>query len=129
MEELTMKKLMAVMMILVLVVGVGFAKTNNDYDQYLINALNDDNVGIRTSAAQLLGERKVEQAVEPLIKMVKSEKNTSARIITAQALYKIGAPKAYEALMEVAKQDKNKTVRHVAFSLAKEMENKKFAQL
>jgi len=124
-----MKKLMTAIMILVLVVSVGFAKTNNDYDQYLINALNDDNVGIRTSAAQLLGERKVVQAVKPLIKMVKSEKNSSARIMTAQALYKIGTQKAYDALQEVAQKDTNKTVRHVAFSLAKEMESKKFAQL
>jgi len=124
-----MKKLMTVLMVLVLVVSVGFTKTNNDYDQYLINALNDDNIGIRTSAAQLLGERKVEQAAKPLIKMVKSEKRSSARIITAQALYKIGTQKAYDALQEVAQKDKNKTVRHVAFSLAMEMESKKFAQL
>ena len=124
-----MKKLMTVLMALVLVVSVGFAKTINDYDLYLINALNDDNVGIRTSAAQLLGERKVEQAVKPLIKMVKSETNPSARIMTARALYDIGNQQAFAALKEVAIKDKNKTVRHVAFSLAKEIENKKFAQL
>ena len=124
-----MKKLMTVVMVLVLVVSVGYTKTDSDYDQYLLNALKDDNVGIRTSAAQLLGERQVKQAVEPLAKLIKNEKNANARIIYAQTLYKIGDPKAYENLMQVARKDKNKTVRHVAFSLAKEIENRKFAQL
>jgi HEAT repeat protein len=120
---------MNVVMALVFVTSAGFANSASDYDQYLLNALKDDNIGIRTSAAKLLGERNVEQAIEPLSKMVKDEAIVSARIVYATALFKIGDSKAYEVLKNVAQYDKNKTVRHIAKSLAREMENKKLAVL
>lgn len=100
----------------------------SDYDQYLINALKDENVGIRTSAAQLLGERKTEAAVKPLVKMLKTEKNYAARIVAATALYQIGDEKALPFLKEAAKKDKNLTVRHVAAGIVKSMQDKQFAQ-
>ena len=124
-----MKKMMTVVMALVVVAGVGLADTNKDYDLYLLNALKDDNIGIRTSAAELLGERKVESAIDPLSKLVKNETNVSARIVYATALFKIGDAKAYDVLKYIAQYDRNKTVRHIAMSLAREMENKKFARL
>lgn len=100
----------------------------SDYDQYLINALKDENVGIRTSAAQLLGERKTEAAVKPLVKMLKTEKNYAARIVAATALYQIGDEKALPFLKEAAKKDKNLTVRHVVAGIVKNMQDKKLAQ-
>ncbi len=106
----------------------GFATEVTDYDQYLLNALKDENVGIRTSAAQLLGERKVVAAVEPLLKMLKSEKRCGCRIIAAKALYDIGDKKALPGLIQVAKSDKNKTVRRVAAAIVQEMQTVKLAQ-
>lgn len=90
--------------------------------------MKDDNNGIRTSAAQLLGEREVEAAVKPLVKMLKTEKNYACRIIFAKALYDIGDKKVLPALKKLAKHDVNKTVRRVATAIVKEMETVSFAQ-
>ena len=90
----------AVVMLTVLFGSLGISSDVSDYDQYLINALKDDNHGIRTSAAQLLGERKVEAAVKPLIKMLQTEKRYACRIIVAKALYDIGDKKALPAPVE-----------------------------
>ena len=117
-----------VVLLTVLLSSFGLAKEVNDYDQYLINALKDDNQGIRTSAAQLLGERKVEAAVKPLIKMLKTEKRYGCRIIAAKALYDIGDKKALPALKKLAKHDVNKTVRRVATAIVQEMETVRIAQ-
>ena len=94
---------------------------DKEYNQYLIKSLQDENVGIRSSAAQLLGERKVDDAVEPLVKMLKTEKNSSTRIVAAMALYQIGNEKALPALKEVASNDKNKTVRRVVAAIIQKM--------
>ncbi len=102
--------------------------SDKEYDQYLINALKDKNLGIRTSAAQLIGERKVKEAVEPLIKMLKTEKNYSGRIVAALALYKIGDEKALPELKKLAKCDKCKTVRHVVSAIVKEMQTVQVAE-
>jgi HEAT repeat protein len=95
--------------------------TDNDYNQFLVKSLKDENVGIRASAAQLLGDRKVQEAVEPLVKMLQCEKNNCARIVVALALYKIGDEKAIPELKKLAKCDKCKSVRHVAAAIVKEM--------
>jgi HEAT repeat protein len=39
--------------------------SEKEYNQYLVKALKDKNLGIRSSAAQLLGERKVKEAAKP----------------------------------------------------------------
>ena len=101
---------------------------DKEYDQYLINALQDENIGIRTSAAQLLGDRKVVEAVKPLVKMLKTEENTSARIIAAMALYQIGDEKATVALKEAAAKDKNKTVRRVVSAMVQKLASFELAQ-
>ncbi|HEX9971456.1 MAG TPA: HEAT repeat domain-containing protein [bacterium] len=102
--------------------------TDQEYNQYLMKSLNDENVGIRASAAQLLGERKVQDAVEPLVKMLQCEKNNSARIVVALALHKIGGEKAIPELKKLAKYDKCKSVRHVAAAIVKEMATLQVAQ-
>ena len=116
-------KLSMVLVFTVILSGALFAYPLGDkeYDQYLIKSLQDENVGIRSSAAQLLGERKVEVAVEPLVKMLKTEKNSSTRIVAAMALYQIGNEKALPALKEVASKDKNKTVRRVVAAIVQKM--------
>lgn len=117
-----------VMLVTVLFSGLSIAKEVSDYDQYLINALKDDNNGIRTSAAKLLGERRVTAAVEPLVKMLKTEKQYGCRIIFAKALYDIGDKKALPALQKLARHDVNKTVRRIATAMVKEMKTVRIAQ-
>ena len=95
--------------------------SEESYNLYLIKSLDDENIGIRTSAAILLGERKVKEAIEPLVKMLKNEKHYSARIIAAVSLYKIGDDKILPILEKRAKKDKNRTVRHVLTGILHEI--------
>lgn len=128
MKTLTKLGLVLVLTLFLASVLLAHPLSDKQYNQYLINALQDENVGIRTSAAELLGERKVAEAVEPLIKMLKTEQNTSARIIFAMALYKIGDEKAAAALKQIAAKDKNKTVRHVVAAMVQKLESVDLAQ-
>jgi len=126
----TLMKLSLALMVIILLTSVSFAQStdNKEYDQYLIKSLQDENIGIRCSAAKLLGERKVTDAVKPLTKMLKYEQNTSARIVYAMALYQIGDDKALPTLKKVASRDKNKTVRRVVSAIVREMEDVQVAQ-
>ena len=119
----TLTKLSMALVLTILLSGALFASplSDKEYDQYLIKSLQDENVGIRSSAAQLLGERKVADAVKPLIKMLKTEKNTSSRIVAAMALYKIGDEKSIPVLEQVASRDQSKTVRRVVAAIVQKM--------
>ena len=93
-----------------------------EYNKYLISKTKDDNLGIRTSAMQLLGERKCDRAVKSLLWSLRYDKEYSARITAALALYKIGDTSILPELKRRAKNDRNKTVRHVLYGVIKEME-------
>ena len=124
-----MKLTMALILTLFLINTVAAQQPDDEsYDQYLLKCLKDDNLGIRASAAQLLGERKVQAAVKPLIEMLKTEKTYNARIVAAVALYKIGDEKAIPELKKMAFCDHCKTVRHVAAAIAQEMKNTQLAK-
>jgi len=130
------KKIVTVLMVLSLMTAFaanGFAKemdsyTNTDYDQYLMKHLNDKNLGIRTSAAQLLGERKTVQAIDQIAKMLKHDKDYRARIIAAVVIMKIGDMTKLELLRQRARKDKNETVRHVLAGVIREMEKQVLAE-
>ncbi len=126
----TLAKLSLALVLTIFLSGVLVAQTANDkeYDQYLIKSLQDENLGIRSSAAQLLGERKVAEAVKPLVKMLTAEENSSVRIVAAMAIYNIGDEKALPTLKKVAASDKNKTVRHVVGAIVQKMEKVELAQ-
>jgi len=128
-----MKKHIGIGSIIVLVlfissIAVAQQPDDKDYDKYLIKCLKDENIGVRTSAAQLLGDRKVEAAVKPLLKMLKGEKRYCARLVAALALYKIGDEKAIPALEKCACKDKCKTVRRVTTAIVQEMQKIQLAQ-
>jgi hypothetical protein len=99
-----------------------------EYNKYLIKALKDQNVGIRASAAQLLGERQVKEAVKPLVKMLKSEDNYALRIFAALALHKIGDERVIPIFKDCLRRDKCKTVKHVLAGLIENMENTLYAK-
>ncbi len=101
------------------------AKTADEeaaYNKYLLSKVRDKNLGIRTSAMQLLGERKCEEAVKTLVWTLKNDSEYAARITAALALYKIGDTKVLPELKRRAKHDRNKTVQHVLYGVITEME-------
>jgi len=102
--------------------------SEKEYNKYLLKALKDDNVGIRASAAQLLGERKVDEAIKPLARMLKTEKHYAVRIMAALALYQIGTDEVLPILKQRLKRDRNKTVRHVLAGIIDSMETTKYAK-
>ncbi|MFZ5519155.1 MAG: HEAT repeat domain-containing protein [Candidatus Zhuqueibacterota bacterium] len=128
----TMKNLVLTAVLALALVSFAAAQTqplnDKEYDQYLINSLQDENAGIRTSAAQLLGERKVENAVDPLIQLMRSDKCHSVRIIAALALYKIGDKRALPDIKNLAKTDTYRCVRVVATGIVMKMESVEYAQ-
>jgi len=107
----------------------GFANEGANYNCYLINALQDKNLGIRTSAAQLLGERKCGDAIEPLKKMMKEDKFYAARIIAAMALKEIGDESVIPEIKKTAMKDRNHTVRHVLVGIVYEMQTQYLAKI
>jgi len=58
----------------------------------LMLGLSSDNFGLKTSAAYMIGELKVESAVIPLMRMLRNEESDKAKIVAALALYKLGTP-------------------------------------
>ncbi|UCE07178.1 MAG: HEAT repeat domain-containing protein [bacterium] len=129
----TSKLVFALALVLALTVFIsstGFTQemSEKEYNKYLVKMLKDENIGIRSSAAQLLGERKVEEAVKPLTKMLTMEKHYAVRIMAALALYQIGTDDVLPILKKQVKKDRNRTVRHVLAGLIESMETTQYAK-
>lgn len=77
----------------------------------LLMGLNSENYGLKTSSAYMLGEIKAEEAVLPLMHMLRTEKNEDARIVAALALYKIDNPKGIFAVKQAIRFDSSERVR------------------
>lgn len=71
----------------------------------LLEGLNSDNLGLRTSCAYMLGELKFSGSVIPLMQVLREDKNEEARISAALALYKIGTPLSINAVKQAIKFD------------------------
>ena len=123
-----MKKTMTMLLIAGVLFNVTPYLMAEDSDNArLISALKADNIGWRVDAARLLGEAADDEAVEPLMDVLKNDENSSARISAAVALAKIGDAAALKALQTAAKYDANKTVRTVssgAYTVLKKMGEK-----
>jgi len=90
------------------------------YNNYLIESLDDENLGIRASAAQLIGQRGVWEAESALIRMLKKDEFYQARIIAGLALMKMGGGEARQVIAQQARKDENLTVRHVLNGIVQE---------
>jgi hypothetical protein len=77
----------------------------------LLIALNSDNYGLKSSAAQILGDIKSEKAVLPLMKILKSSSDENLRIVAALSLYKIQNPRGMFAVRQAIRFDESKRVR------------------
>jgi HEAT repeat protein len=100
-----------------------------DYNQYLINSLKNENIGIRVSAAQLLGERKALESEPALIEMLAKDKRYEARIIAVWALRQMGDDLAFDALKKHFNKESNDTVKHVLTGAIFELSQKELLTL
>ena len=81
------------------------------YNQYLIKALQDTNMGIRFSAAKLLGERKCKHAKVHLLDVLKNDEKYQNRIAAGLALMKIGNK---DVLRHLKKQARTRSEEHTS---------------
>jgi HEAT repeat protein len=77
----------------------------------LLIGLKTDNYGLRTSSAFMLGELKAEEAVIPLMRMLRTDKLECARIVAALALFKIDNPRGNFAVKQAIRFDDSERVK------------------
>jgi hypothetical protein len=76
----------------------------------LLIGLASDNLGLRESAAFMLGELKADAAVIPLMQMLRSDDHESSRIVAALALCRIGEGRGVYAVKRAASFDESDAV-------------------
>ncbi len=77
----------------------------------LLNGVNSGNHGLRMSSAYLLGEFKSDEAVIPLMKILKSDDNEESRVMSALSLLKIGDARGIFAIKQAIQFDESERVR------------------
>ena len=77
----------------------------------LMNGINSGNQGLRMSSAFFLGEFKSDEAVIPLMKILKSDDNEESRIMSALSLLKIGDSRGIFAIKQAIQFDESERVR------------------
>jgi len=95
-------------------------KINENTILSLLEGLDSDNLGLKTSCAYLLGELKAADAVIPLMKILREDENEQARISSALALYKIGTPLSIFAVKQAIKFDESQRVSNLAMNFYNE---------
>jgi HEAT repeat protein len=119
-----MKKLLFAMLIVSLIMfsNLSYAKGKvsptvskiNNYELIelnLLNGLENENTGLKSSSAFLLGEFKSEKSVIPLMRVLRNNVDPSLRIMAALALYKIGDARGIWAVKQASRFDDNECVR------------------
>jgi hypothetical protein len=84
-----------------------------DADKYLLQ-LNDPDQQTRTDAILQLGRLKSRKAIDPLTRVLSSDRSPSVREAAARSLGMIGAPGGLGALQRAASADDNQDVRQSA---------------
>ena len=92
----------------------------------LIEGLNSDNLGLKSSCAYMAGELQLSKAVIPLMRILHQDKNDEMRIAAALALYKIGSPIAIHAVKQAVRFDDSERVSKLCASFYNEYLRNKF---
>ena len=128
------KYLLGLAVIMVLFTGESFANNLTKKDSAIMKgeinlliALNSNNYGLRTSAAQVLGDIKSEKAVIPLMRILKSSGDESLRIVAALSLYKIQNPRGLFAVRQAVKFDESVRVRKLCLNFYLDSERQEMA--
>jgi hypothetical protein len=77
----------------------------------LINGVNSGNQGLRMSSTYFLGEMKSDEAVIPLMRILKSDENEEERIMAALSLSKIGDSRGIFAIKQAITFDNSERVK------------------
>jgi hypothetical protein len=93
----------------------------------LIEGLNSQNLGLKSSSAYMIGELQLSEAVIPLLKILHQDKNEEMRIVAALALYKIGSPIAIHAVKQAIRFDESERVSKLCASFYSEFQKNKFS--
>lgn len=80
-----------------------------------INGVESDNAGLRLSSTLFLGEMKSDEAVIPLMKVLKSCEDEACRIAAALSLTKIGDSRGIYAVKKAAIFDESPRVRDLCW--------------
>lgn len=100
-------------------------ETNPNTIASLINGLNSENLGLKSSCAYMLGELHISTAVIPLMKILRRDENEDLRIAAALALYKIGTPMSVNAVKQSIRFDDSERVsKHCASFYNEYLKNK-----
>ncbi len=113
-----------VMSLGVLVLLAGFTTLAAGEDQYagmskekydaavanLLVGLKSDNMGLKTGSAYMLGELKAEEAVVPLMAMLRSGETEASRVVAALALCRIGDSRGVYAVKCAVQFDESQQV-------------------
>jgi len=83
----------------------------------LLIALNSDNYGLKTSAAQILGDIKSDKSVIPLMRILHSSNDENMRILAAYSLCKIQNPMGLFAVKQAVRFDNSGRVRKICNNL------------
>ena len=86
----------------------------------LIEGLNSDNLGLKSSSAYMIGELQLSKAVIPLMRILHQDENDEMRIVAALALYKIGSPIAIQAVKQSIRFDESERVSKLCASFYSE---------
>jgi hypothetical protein len=87
-----------------------FILSSNTIESLLIG-LKSQNLGLKTSAAFMLGELDVKSAVVPLMRVMRNDKSDEAKIMAALALYKLGTPMSINALLQASRFENSERVK------------------
>lgn len=101
-------------------------KTTQNTIESLIEGLNSENLGLKSSSAYMIGELQLSKASIPLLKILHQDKNEEMRIAAALALYKIGSPIAIHAVKQAIRFDESERVSKLCASFYGEFQKNKF---
>lgn len=93
----------------------------------LIEGLNSQNLGLKSSSAYMIGELQLTEAVIPLLKILHQNENEEMRIAAALALYKIGSSIAIYAVKQAIRFDESERVSKLCASFYSEFQKNKFS--
>lgn len=77
----------------------------------LLNGINSENHGLKMSSSYFLGELKSDEAVIPLMRILKSDKNEESRIMAALSLLKVGDSRGIFAIKQAINFDNSERVQ------------------
>ena len=93
----------------------------------LLIGLNSNNRGLVSSSAFYLGELNTQEAVIPLMKMLKNSSEEELRIAAALALFKIGDARGIYAIKRAIKFDESKRVSDICSKFYNDYLNRNYS--